>query len=58
MSCYICGRGNCIPIFHSIEEQQAFSDAEDAYDNYIEVRDRCRREWVEAESEEDESEVE
>ena len=26
MSCEICSRGNCIPSFHSFEEQAAFED--------------------------------
>lgn len=53
MSCYICGGGACMPSFHSLEEQEAFSDAEDAFDNFIEVRDRCRREWAERGDEEE-----
>ncbi len=49
--CFICGRGNCMPSFHSVEEQEAFSDADEAYDNFIEVRDRCRQEFNENEDE-------
>jgi hypothetical protein len=52
MSCFICGRGNCIPSFHSLEEQQAFERAEDAYENYLKVRRECRREWEERDDEE------
>ena len=29
MSCEICGRGNCVASFHSIEEQQSFDDIAD-----------------------------
>lgn len=61
MSCFICGRGNCTPSFHSLEEQSFFDDAEAAYDNYIEVRDKCREEWAsqgEEEEEDDDSHLE
>ena len=29
MSCEICGRGNCVASFHSIEEQQSFDEIAD-----------------------------
>ena len=43
--CFICGRSNCIPAFHSIEEQLAFSEAEIAYDNYINIKKKCEEAW-------------
>ena len=52
--CYICGRGSCMPSFHSIEEQEAFSAVEEAYENYLEVRDKCRDDWNSREIEDDE----
>lgn len=54
MSCYICGRGNCTPSFHSPEEQQAFEKAEEAYDRFLEVREACRQEWLNLECDEEE----
>ena len=45
MSCFICGRGSCMPLFHSAEEQQVFEPAEDAYDRYIEILEECRDAW-------------
>ena len=53
MSCYICGRGSCMPSFHSLEEQEAFEDAEEAYEKFIEIRDRCREELANREDEEE-----
>lgn len=46
MSCFICGRGACMPSFHSSEEQEAFAPADEAYDRFIEIRDQCRAEWT------------
>ena len=43
--CFICGRGNCTPSFHSFEEQDAYYDAAMAYDNYLEVRARCEQSY-------------
>jgi hypothetical protein len=43
--CFICGRGNCTPSFHSLEEQKAFEPAEEAYDKYLEVREQCVDDW-------------
>lgn len=40
-----------MPSFHSLDEQRAFEDAEEAYDRFIEVRDRCRQEWAERDDE-------
>ena len=53
MSCFICGRGNCTPCFHSLKEQQAFDRAEDAYRKFLEVRDECKNEWEDREVEEE-----
>lgn len=56
MTCHICGRGNCLGSFHSAEEQEAFAPAEEAYERFIEIRAKCRAEWEDAESSDDESE--
>ena len=45
MGCYICGRGNCMPSFHSLEEQEYFEEAYEAYEHYLEVRARCQEEY-------------
>ena len=34
-----------MPSFHSIEEQNAFEETEEAYDKFLEVRDKCREDW-------------
>ena len=39
--CFICGRGNCVPSFHSLEEQEVFEPAAEAYDAYLKVREEC-----------------
>jgi hypothetical protein len=44
--CFICGRGNCTPSFHSLEEQRAFEPAEEAYDRFLEVREQCVADWA------------
>ena len=44
-----------MPSFHSIEEQQVYSRAEDAYDEYLRIRDECREEWAQQDEDEDES---
>ena len=51
--CFICGRGNCMSSFHSIEEQQAFEPAEEAYDRFLEIREQCREDWANQEEEEE-----
>lgn len=56
--CYICGRGNCTPSFHSLEEQQAFEPAEEAYAKFIEVRAQCFIDYQESEQEEENEEGE
>ena len=48
MSCLICGRGSCMPSFHSIEEQEAYEKAMEAYEAFFKVREKCRREWEES----------
>ena len=55
MSCYICGRGNCAPSFHSIEEQKAFDPAEEAYERFLEVRGECREAFNSAEEEDEDA---
>ena len=39
--CFICGRGNCCPAFHSPEEQAAFQPASEAYERFLEIREQC-----------------
>lgn len=56
MSCYICGRGNCTPSFHSPDEQFAYEKAEEAYEKYLEIREQCRIEYQESEDK-DETDV-
>lgn len=53
MACYICGRGACTPMFHSLDEQKAFEPAETAYEKFLEVREKCRQEYNESQSEEE-----
>lgn len=57
MACFICGRGNCIPSFHSLEEQKAYSDAEVAYEKFLDIRQRCKEDF-ENRCEEEESDDE
>ena len=52
--CFICGRGNCTPMFHSLEEQAAFEPASDAYDKFLEIREQCAIDLAEIEAEESE----
>jgi len=52
--CFICGRGNCCPMFHSIEQQQAFEPASDAYDKFLEVREQCAIDYAGGEEEDEE----
>lgn len=40
-----------MPSFHSLEERIAFEPAEEAYDNFLEVRERCRAEYGQDEEE-------
>ncbi len=55
--CFICGRGNCCPSFHSLDEQAIFEPASEAYDKFLDIREQCARDLAEQE-EEDEEEVE
>lgn len=41
MSCFICGKCTCAPSLHSEEEQEYFSDASEAHENYLNVLERC-----------------
>ena len=45
--CMICGRSSCMPSFHSVEEQEAYEPAEAAYENYLDIREQCRKDWME-----------
>lgn len=51
MACFICGRNNCIPSFHSWQERKAFEPAEEAYEHYLEVLEECRKQFEEQENE-------
>lgn len=55
MSCVICGRGNCTMSFHSLEEQSYFEEAEQAFERYLDIRERCRQEWLDSGSDEEEN---
>lgn len=54
--CFICGRGNCCPSFHSLEEQKAFEPAEEAFERYLEIREQCVAEYNQMDEEDDEEE--
>ena len=44
MSCDICGRGSCTPIFHSGEEQRRFEKVIEAFDKARELRAKVNEE--------------
>lgn len=56
MSCFICGRGSCMPNFHSCEEQKAFEKAEEAFEKFLEIREQCREEFNASQQENEEEE--
>jgi hypothetical protein len=42
MACLICGRWNCLPIFHSTEEQEAYDRIADTlFERIAEAETRC-----------------
>lgn len=43
--CYICGRSNCAPSLHSIEEQRAYEPAYDAFWEFLEIRQKCKQDY-------------
>ena len=43
MSCAICGRGGCTPSFHSLKEQDQYSEVIEAFDRARDLRDRVRQ---------------
>lgn len=51
--CFICGRGSCCQSFHSLEEQEAYEPAEEAFEKYLEIRARCQAEYNQTDDEED-----
>ena len=51
MSCVICMRGSCMSSFHSLEEQEAFEKADEAYDRFLDIRQECEEKWREEEEE-------
>ena len=42
MACDICGRGSCADWFHSIEEQERYAEAIEAFERAREIRERIR----------------
>lgn len=56
MSCFICGRGNCCPPFHPIEEQKAYDKAEEAFEKFLQIREQCRIDYEESNQEDVEDE--
>ncbi len=53
MSCFICGRSSCMPNFHSCDEQRAFEKAEEAFEKFLEIREKCREEFNASQEDED-----
>lgn len=49
MSCDICGRGSCVPWFHSGDEQRRYADVIEAFDKARELREQVRKEMDEEE---------
>ena len=47
MSCDICGRSACLPVFHSIEEQRRFEKVIEACDAVRKLRAQVNEEVVE-----------
>lgn len=43
MSCDICGRGSCIPSFHSLDEMERYEKVIAAFDRAREMRDALRQ---------------
>lgn len=41
-----------MPSFHSLEEQEAFEPAEEAYEKFLEIKEECRRRYNEIEEDE------
>ncbi len=44
MACDICGRGSCTPSFHSLEEQEIYSEVIDLFDKARDLREKVGRE--------------
>jgi len=44
MSCDICGRGSCTPMFHSADEQRRFEKVIEAFDKARELRAQVNEE--------------
>ena len=42
-----------MPSFHSLEEQKAFEPAEEAYERFLEIKEECRRNYLETDMEAD-----
>lgn len=38
--CAICGRGACSESFHSLEEQERYAPAIEAFEKYLEIREK------------------
>lgn len=43
MSCRICKNRNCIPSFHSLEEQRFFEPVIDAYEYYDDTKEQNKQ---------------
>ena len=57
MSCDICGRGSCTPMFHSAEEQVRYEKVINAFDNARELRAKVSSELDEEAINEDSQEA-
>lgn len=54
--CYVCGRTNCCPSFHSFEEQRRFQPVAELLESAAELREKIDMERAtEAESEDEDS---
>lgn len=45
-----------MPSFHSIEEQEAFEPAEEAYERFLEIREKCAEDLRESDNENEDTE--
>lgn len=49
MSCDICGRGSCAVSFHTLEEQERFEKAIEAFERARDLRRKIRQQMDEEE---------
>ena len=52
MACDICGRGNCTESFHSLEEQERYSDVIDLFEKARDLRSKVKNEIEQEENNE------